>query len=468
MTRPGTDAQPLRVAIVGSGPAGFYTAEKLLKQDDLVIEIDMFDRLPAPYGLVRFGVAPDHEKIKNVTRVFDKLAARECFRFYGNVEIGSHITLDDLRRHYHQICYATGAQTDRSMGIPGEELQRSHPATEFVAWYNGHPDFTHLEFDLSVERVAVVGVGNVAVDVCRMLSRTPEELQKTDIADYALDALRESNIREVYMLGRRGPAQAAFTNPEVKELGELEGADVTVPAEEAEVDELSRRMLNERPDRATEKKIQILQEFARRDRTGKPKLLVLRFLVSPVEIIGDEEGRVNGLRMVRNELYLDDKGTLRPRPTGVYEDLPVQMVFRSVGYRGVPLKGLPFHDRWGVVPNEKGRVVDPETREPLRGIYVSGWIKRGATGIIGTNKPDAGETVECMVADLSAGAVLQPERPDPAQAEELIREARPAYVDWEKWLIVCEAEESRGAEADRPRVKFTSVEEMLAALQRVE
>lgn len=468
MTRPGIEAQPLRVAIVGSGPAGFYTAEKLLKKEDLTVEIDMFDRLPAPYGLVRFGVAPDHEKIKNVTRVFDKLAARECFRFYGNVEIGKHVSLDDLRAHYHQICYATGAQTDRSMGIPGEDLERSHPATEFVAWYNGHPDFTDCQFDLSVERVAVVGVGNVAVDVCRILCRTPEELETTDIADYALEALRESNVREVYMLGRRGPAQAAFTNPEVKELGQLEGADVTVPAREAELDELSRQVLNERPDRSTEKKVQILEEFARRERTGKPKLLTLRFLVSPVEIMGDEEGGVIGMRLVRNELYLNEKGTLRPRPTEVYEDLPVELVFRSVGYRGVPLEGLPFHERWGIVPNDGGRVTDGEGGEPLKGIYVSGWIKRGATGIIGTNKPDAGETVEHMMEDLAAGATLEPDRPDAADAEEFIRRAQPAYVDWERWLLLSEVEESRGEKQGRPRVKFTSVDEMLNALEKVE
>jgi len=468
MTRPGTGAQPLRVAIVGSGPAGFYTAEKLLQQDDLVVEIDMYDRLPAPYGLVRFGVAPDHEKIKNVTRVFDKVAARECFRFYGNVEVGKHVSLDDLRQHYHQICFATGAQTDRSMGIAGEDLERSHPATEFVAWYNGHPDFVDCEFDLSVERVAVVGVGNVAVDVCRILCRTPEELEKTDIADYALEALRESNVKEVYMLGRRGPAQAAFTNPEVKELGALEGADITVLAEEAELDPLSRQALNERADRSTEKKVQILQEFSRRERTGKPRLLVLRFLVSPVEIIGDDEGKVAGMRLVHNELYLNEKGTLRPRPTDRYEDLPVQMVFRSVGYTGVPLQGLPFHDRWGIVPNEKGRVVDPDSQQPLRGVYVSGWIKRGASGIIGTNKPDAGETVESMMEDLAAGAVLEPARPDPSAAEEFVRQAQTDYVDWEKWLLLCEVEENRGAETGRPRVKFTSVDEMLAALEKVE
>jgi ferredoxin--NADP+ reductase len=232
MTRPGTDAQPLRVAIVGSGPAGFYAADKLLKGKDIVVSVDMFDRLPTPFGLVRFGVAPDHEKIKNVTRVFAKTAEHPNFRFFGNVDVGTHITLADLKRHYHQVCYTTGAQTDRQMNVPGEDLERSHPATEFVAWYNGHPDYRDYEFDLSVERAAVVGVGNVAVDVARILCRTPEELATTDIADYAAEALKDSNIKEVYILGRRGPVQAKFTNPEVKELGEMAGADIAVLADE--------------------------------------------------------------------------------------------------------------------------------------------------------------------------------------------------------------------------------------------
>lgn len=461
---PGTEDRPLRVAIVGSGPAGFYTAEKLLKQDEVVVEVDMYDRLPAPFGLVRFGVAPDHEKIKNVTRVFEKVAANPNFRFYGNVEVGGHVSLEQLREHYHQICYATGAQTDRELGIPGEELERCHSATEFVAWYNSHPDFRDREFDLSVERVAIVGVGNVAVDVARILCRTPEELRTTDIADHALEALAENRISEIYMLGRRGPAQAAFTNPEVKELGELPGADVTVPPEEAQLDELSRAVVDESDDRNTRRKIEIVQEFARRPLTGKPKILTLRFLVSPVELIGDDQGRVCGMRLVRNELYVSDRGELRPRPTEEYEDLPVQMVFRSVGYRGVPLEGLPFHERWGIVPNEKGRVLRSESDAPQIGHYVTGWIKRGATGVIGTNKPDAAETVDAMLEDRAKGRVLEPARPEPEAAREMIRRHQPEYVSWEKWKWLQRLEESRGEEEGRPRVKFTTVEAMLDAL----
>jgi ferredoxin/flavodoxin---NADP+ reductase len=264
MTQPGTEAHPLRVAIVGAGPAGYYAADHLLKQQGVIVEVDMIDRLPTPYGLVRAGVAPDHQKIKSVTAAFDKVAAHPRFRFYGGVDLGKDITVTDLRRHYHQILYSTGAQTDRRMGIPGEDLKGSHPATEFVAWYNGHPDFRDCQFDLSQERAAVVGVGNVAIDVARILCRSAEELATTDIADYALEALRNSRIKEVYLLGRRGPAQAAFTNPEVREVGELRDADVITLPDEVELDELSRATLAQSPDRGTLKKVDILKEYAQR------------------------------------------------------------------------------------------------------------------------------------------------------------------------------------------------------------
>ncbi len=387
MTRPGTEAQPLRVAIVGAGPAGFYATDQLFRTPGLVVEVDMYDRVPTPYGLVRAGVAPDHQKIKAVTAAFDKVAANPAFRFFGGVELGRHLSVDDLRAHYHMVLYTTGAQTDRRMGIPGEDLQRSHAATEFVAWYNGHPDYRDLTFDLSQERAAVVGVGNVAADVARILSRTPEELAATDIADYALEALSASRIREVYVLGRRGPAQAAFTNPEVRELGELAGADVSAQPEEVEPDELTRQVLERAPDRATQKKIEIIKEYARRTPTGKPRRLVMRFLVSPVELRDDGTGAVGGMRLVKNRLYATATGTLQPKATDQVEDLPVGLVFRSVGYRGVPVPGVPFNDDWGVILNAKGRVLDPQTKHPLVGQYTAGWIKRGPTGVIGTNKP---------------------------------------------------------------------------------
>ncbi|HEX9822356.1 MAG TPA: FAD-dependent oxidoreductase [Methylomirabilota bacterium] len=463
MTR-GTAERPLRVAVVGAGPAGFYVAEHLLRRGDLVADVDLFDRLPTPYGLVRAGVAPDHQKIKFVTSAFDKVAAHPRFRFFGGVELGKDVSVDDLRSHYDQIVYTTGAQTDRRMGIPGEDLPGSHPATEFVAWYNGHPDYRDLQFDLSQERVAVVGVGNVAVDVARVLCRTPEELATTDIADHALEALRHSRVREVYLLGRRGAAQAAFTNPEVKELGELEAADVAVVPGEVELDPLSRQALERSGDRAGAKKVQILQSYAHRPPTGKPRRLTLRFLVSPVALLDTGAGGVGAIRLVKNRLTASATGAIQAQPTDQFEELPVGLVFRSVGYRGVPLPGVPFDDKWGVVLNEKGRVLDPETKQPRPGEYTAGWIKRGPTGVIGTNKPDAAETVTAMLEDAAAGRALEPVEPEPDAAERLVRQRQPLYVSYPDWLRLDELEVARGRASGRPRVKFTRVDEMLAAL----
>ncbi len=468
--RPGTAARPLRVAIVGAGPTGYYAADHLLKQQGLVAQVDMLDRLPTPYGLVRAGVAPDHQKIKSVTAVFDKVAAHPAFRFYGCVELGKDVSVEDLRSYYHQIFYATGAQTDRRMGIPGEDLRNSHPATEFVAWYNGHPDFRDLEFDLSQERAVVVGVGNVAVDVARVLCRSADELAKTDIADHALEALRRSRIRQVYLLGRRGPAQAAFTNPEIRELGELADADIAVVPEEVQLDELTRAALERTPDRATTKKVEILQGYAQRAAggpAGKSKRLTLRFLVSPTELVDDGTGAVGAVRLVRNTLYATATGTLQPKATGVTEELRAGLVFRSVGYRGVPLPGVPFNDSWGVILNDKGRVLDAQAKTPVRGEYTAGWIKRGPSGVIGTNKPDAAETVTCMMEDLAAGIALCPEHPDPAAADRFLRERQPRCVSYQDWQRLNELEVGQGRAQGRPRVKFTRVEDMLAALGRL-
>jgi ferredoxin--NADP+ reductase len=459
-------ARPLRVAIVGAGPTGFYVADHLLRKPGVTVEVDMFDRLPTPYGLVRLGVAPDHQKIKFVTNAFDKVAACPGFRFFGGVDFGKHVTRADLKAHYHQIVYCTGAQTDRRMGIPGEDLAGSHPATEFVAWYNGHPDYRDCVFDLSQESVAVVGVGNVAVDVVRILCRTPEELATTDIADYALEALKKSRVKEVYLLGRRGPAQAAFTNPEIRELGELPDADISADPAEVELDPLSRAAVARSQDRATAKKVEILREYAQRRAAGRSRRLILRFLVSPVELIGDDAGRVAAMRLVRNELYATSTGALQPRATDRFETIPVGLVFRSVGYRGVPLASVPFNESWGVILNDKGRVLDPGTKQPLLGEYTAGWIKRGPTGVIGTNKPDAAETVECMFEDLALGAVLEPAHPEAAAADALVRQRQPSFVSYADWLKLDAIEVAQGRAQGRPRVKLTSVEEMLAALGR--
>jgi len=466
MSRPGTTGQPLRVAIIGAGPTAFYAAEQLLRQPCLVVEVDMLDRLPTPFGLVRGGVAPDHQRIKAVTAAFDKIAGLPGFRFFGGVELGKHVSVEDLRNHYHQIFYATGAQTDRRMGIPGEDLQRSHPATEFVAWYNGHPDYRDCPFDLSQECVAVVGVGNVAIDVARILCRTPEELETTDIADYALEALRESRVREVYLLGRRGPAQAAFTNPEIKELGELADADIVASPDEATLDELSRAALEHAQDRATMKKVEIIQGYATRPPSRKHRRLILRFLVSPVALIGNDAGEVTAMRLVKNRLIATPTGTLLARPSEALEDLAAGLVFRSVGYRGVPLPGVPFNESWGVVLNDKGRVLDPTSQQPLPGEYTGGWIKRGPTGVIGTNKPDATETVACMIEDLVRDFHLHPEQPAPAAAEQMLRDRQPRYVSYPDWRRLNALEIEGGRALGRPRLKFTRVEDMLAALGR--
>ena len=463
MAQPGTAAAPLRVAIVGAGPSGFYVAEHLLNQEDLVVEIDMLERLPTPYGLVRGGVAPDHQKIKAVSATYDKIAAHPRFRYYGHVEYGTHLSLDDLRGLYHQIVFTTGAPTDNRMDIPGEDLIGSYPATIFVAWYNGHPDYRDLRFDFSGERVAIVGVGNVAVDVARILCRTPDELAKTDIADYALAALRESRIKEVTMLGRRGPAQAAFTNPELRELGQLPGADLIVRPDEAALDDLSQAAVDSGSDRAAGRKVAMLQEFAARQPQGKGRRLTIRFLVSPTALFGDANGRLTAMQMVKNELYATDSGTLRPRATDHFEELPVDMVFRSVGYRGVPLPDVPFDDRRGVIANAEGRVLETDGQEPLTGIYASGWIKRGPTGVIGTNKPDALQTVKCMVADVADGKVLQPAGATAEAAARLVRERQPAFFSYADWLHLNKVEVSRGKEIGAPRVKFTRIDEMLAA-----
>ena len=462
----GNDASPLRVAIVGSGPAAFYAAGHLLKQDGLQVEIDMFERLPTPYGLVRAGVAPDHHKIKSVTKIFAQVASNPRFRFYGFVEFGKDIALSDLRGHYHQILYATGAPTDKRMGIPGEDLKGSHAATEFVGWYNGHPDYRDCQFDLSQERVAIVGVGNVAVDVARILCLTPDELAVTDIASHALEALSQSYVKEVYLLGRRGPAQAAFTNPEIKELGNLADAETIVLPEEAQLDDVSRAALEASDDRATRKKVAILQGYAAGKPAGKSRRLTIRFLVSPVELIGNAADQVVGMRLVKNALQATAAGTPSPRATDRFEELSVGLVFRSIGYRGAALPGVPFNERWGVILNEKGRVVDPETKQPVVGEYCSGWIKRGPTGVIGTNKPDSMETVSCMLEDLARGSILHPSEPQASKMEELVREHQPKYLSFADWLRLDEIEVKNGRAQGRPRDKFTRVEDMLAALGR--
>jgi ferredoxin--NADP+ reductase len=453
-----------RVAVIGAGPSGFFLAERLLRGEP-PISVDLFERLPTPYGLVRYGVAPDHEKIKNVTRSFDKTAARPGFRFFGNVHVGTHIRLAELKRHYHAVCFATGAATDRHLNIPGEDLVGSHSATEFVAWYNGHPDYHTHAFDLSAERVAVIGVGNVAVDVARILCRLPEELAVTDLADHALAALTASAVKEVILIGRRGPAQAAFTNPEVKELGELIGADVAVRKEEIRLDPLSAAALAASDDSTIRKRMEILTDFANRTPSAKPRRLTIRFLLSPVELLGDDAGRVKAIRLQRNRLVAGKRDRLVAEPIDEFETIPVGLVFRSVGYHGVALPDLPFDDVRGVIPNDVGRVLEVPGGPRVQGIYVTGWIKRGPTGVIGTNKPDAGETADSIVDDLSRETALSPTAHDPESIVNLLRERQPELVTWADWLKLDAVETAHGTSKGRPRTKIPTVHEMLGVIR---
>ena len=433
----------LHVAVVGSGPAGFYAAAALLGSD-LDIEVDLIERLPTPWGLVRLGVAPDHPNIKAVSRAFEKTAANPGFRFFGNVEVGRDVTHEELSRLYDAVLYSVGAQTDRALGIPGEELPGSWAATEFVAWYNGHPDFQHLAFDLSGERAVVIGNGNVALDVARMLALTPAELAVTDTTDAAIEAIAGAGIREILVVGRRGPVQAAWTPVEVGELGELEGADVVVDPADLELGAASEAELAAAPP-TVRRNIEHLRDYAAWKPAGKPRTIRLLFLSSPVAILGDE--RVEGVELVRNEL-VDGRAVA----TDERQTVDAGIVFRSVGYRGVALTGLPFDERAGTIPNTGGRV------EP--GLYCAGWIKRGPSGVIGTNKKDATETVQLLLDDARAG-LLRPRSGD--SLEELLADRGVDAVLYVGWEAIDASERAAGEPHGRPRVKLATWEELLAA-----
>ncbi len=450
----------LRVAVVGSGPAGFYTAASLLGAD-LPVAVDLIERLPTPWGLVRLGVAPDHPNIKAVSRAFERIAREEGFRFFGNVEVGRDLRHADLVRIYDAVVYTVGAQTDRPIGIPGEDLPGSWPATEFVAWYNGHPDYQHLSFDLSGERAVVIGNGNVAVDVARMLALTADELAPTDATDESIAAIGSSRIREILILGRRGPVQASFTPPELQELGELAGADVVVDPAALELDPASAEALAD--DRALARRnLEILREYAAREPGGKPKRLELRFSVSPVAILG--EGRVEAIEVVRNELIADENGTLRAVPTDELHVIPCGIVFRSVGYRGLPLPGVPFDTHRATIRNDAGRVIDDDGNR-VTGVYCAGWIKRGPSGVIGTNKKDAAETVELLLEDAHAGLLG---RGSDENVEDLLRERGVDFIEYEGWEAIDGHERARGAEQGRPRVKHATWDALLAKARELD
>lgn len=434
---------PIRVAVVGSGPAGFYAAAALLASD-LEVEVDLIERLPTPWGLVRLGVAPDHPKIKSVSRAFEKTAQQPGFRFFGNVEVGRDVSHEELAGLYDAVVYSFGAQTDRRLGIPGEDLPGSWPATAFVAWYNGHPDFQDLSFDLTHERAVVIGNGNVALDVARMLALTPEELAPTDTTDAAIEAINRAGIREIVVVGRRGPVQAAWTPVEVGELGELAGSDILVDPADLQLDPASEAELEAAPP-TVKRSVEHLREYAAREPEGKPRAIRLRFLSSPAAILGEE--KVEGIELVRNELVGG-----RAVATAERETLSCGIVFRSVGYRGIALPGVPFDEATGTIPNEGGRV------EP--GLYVAGWIKRGPSGVIGTNKKDATETVALLLEDARAG--LLPARGE-GTLEGLLEERAVEAIMYAGWESIDLAERTAGDPHGRPRVKLCGWEELRAA-----
>jgi ferredoxin/flavodoxin---NADP+ reductase len=447
-----------RVAIVGAGPAGAFTAARLRRAAGDV-DIDLYERLPTPWGLLRGGVAPDHQEIKRLEDTFEReTLARGC-RFLGHVEVGVDVSHAELMRHYTAVVYATGAQTDKSLGIPGEDLPGSWPATEFVAWYNGHPDYRDLDFDLSAPRAVVIGNGNVAADVARILSLPPSDLERTDVADHALEVLRESRIEEVVVLGRRGPAQAAFTSAELRDLGRNEAVDVRVDPREVELDPVSRAWLESEGSFTARTNVELLREFASSaPKAGARRRIRLRFLRSPAAIQGSD--RVEAIDIRPNEITRGDDGTLRARPAeGATETIPCGLVLRSVGYQAVPLPDVPFDERAFVLPNEAGRVLGTDGA-PLAGVYAVGWIKRGPTGILGTNKRDAEETVASLVDDLHAGRLPQPTSPEQDAIDRLLAERKPDHVTVEGWRAIDSHE--RGRTEHRPRVKLTTREELLA------
>jgi ferredoxin/flavodoxin---NADP+ reductase len=449
----------LQVAVVGSGPAGIYTAEALIKQTakldpPAAVRVDVLDRLPTPYGLVRYGVAPDHPSIRSIADYLRNVLEHPDVRFLGGVHLGDDVTREDLLASYDAVVYATGAMRDRRMGIPGEDVPGSYAATDFVNWYCGHPDSDAGAFILDAESVAVVGVGNVAVDVARILVKDPAELRRTDIPQSVLEALMASKVREVHMIGRRGPAQAKFTTKELRELGELSGVDIVVRPGEIDLgafDPTGQSAELAESDRRVRGNLTVIQDWAGRpavERAGAERKLTVRFWLRPVEVDGAD--RVSGLTVERTRL--DEQGKLTG--TGEFETIPAQMVFRSVGYQSVPLPGVPFDERGYTVPNAEGRVLGPDGA-PLPGEYVAGWLKRGPTGVVGTNKSDAAGTVRSLLADLATGGAAAARRHsrDEFVAQLAGRGVRP--VSYADWLRVEQAEAELGATLGRgERVKI--------------
>ncbi len=454
--RLGSSARPVRVAIVGAGPAGFFTADALLRSTAPVFAVDVFERLPTPFGLVRAGVAPDHQKIKGVTRTFDRTAKEARFRFLGNVDVGQDVSHDELVARYDQVVYAVGSSSDRRLGIAGEEFHGCYAATAFVGWYNAHPDFVDFPFDLGTPRAVIVGVGNVALDIARILLRSPDELAKTDIADHALEALRTSAVREVVLLARRGPAQAAFDPGELTDVAALDGVAV-------DIDPAVVQAAVPQADPSDQRVHRNLQEMLALGASGKGRVertMRIEFLASPVEVLGDGRDRVRGLRVERTRLAEGEKAV----GTGELFELETGLVFRSVGYFGMPVPSVPFDGKAGIIPNRDGRVTADPGGSVLPGIYAVGWIRRGPLGVIGTNKADAQAVAQLMVADVASLAVRDTAARSHEAIDALLASRKVRVASYADWGVIDALEVRRGRSMDKVRDKLTSVDEMLAVL----
>lgn len=473
-TRLGSAERPLRVAVIGSGPSGFYAAEALLARKDVMATCDVFDRLPTPYGLIRGGVAPDHQNIKRITAVYEKVASNPRFRFLGNLTLGHEITTDDLKRYFDAIIYATGSEKSRRLGIPGEDLPGCCGSTELVGWYNGHPDHAQHTFNLDVESAIVIGNGNVSIDTARVLAKGGEHLAATDMPSYAVEALRKATrLKRIYLLGRRGPAEVAFTPKEIKELGELANADLIVDPKQIELDPVSRTYMESSGNRQLNEIVEFLVEKAAEKPAGKPRQIILRFLRSPIEVIAGPNGSVAGLKVEKNVLIPDENGRPIPRGTGVFETIEAGMIVRAVGHVGSRLPGVPYDDRRGIIPNVNGRLLkDVRGKERsageyemefLPGEYVVGWAKRGPSGLIGVNKLDSIETVKMLFDDFTAeaGPPRTAAHPEMEGLPELLKERGIRYVSFSGWKKIDQHEVNRGRDKKKVREKLCAISDLL-------
>ena len=461
MSTLGTKNRPLRVAIVGAGPSGFYTADALFKSD-IDVTVDMFDRLPTPFGLLRGGVAPDHQQMKSIGKYYDRVGTKNAdrFQFFGNVEIGKDLSINELKTHYDTIIYTYGAESDKKTGLPGENLKNSHSAREFVGWYNGHPDYRHYTFDLSQKSVAIIGQGNVAIDVARILAKTPEELQSSDIAHYAADALKQSNVETIYIIGRRGPVQSAFTSLECKELGELDECDILVHKEDLVLDKANTTELEE--SNKAQKNYKILEQHANTPLKGKKKQIEIRYFQSPKEITGTTH--VTGLKLDKIKLT-GNAYNQKATPSGDELTLPCGLLFRSIGYKGLPIAGIPnFDEKKGIIPNQDGRL-ELSDGSPCYGMYTSGWIKRGPSGVLGTNKPCATTTIKTVLSDLENNQISPCPTPSSDTIKSLLDSRNIRYITYEDWSKLNAIEVQNGQKVGKPREKFTSIEDILSALK---